>query len=211
MVYACSTLHLNIKIAVGFIPETARANDVIYRTDNFRRVAVSDHSGRDIFGHHASRTYNCVFPDDNAGKYTDVDAYLRPFFNSGATHAFQGIGASRMDIISQSCTRGEEDIVFNEGELGNINFIVNFDVITYLTTVVDSRVVPDTEMVSDGIFLSYHHVVAGLKIAANTATTIDNGAGANVSPRSNSEKTILRSTCQISNNYAIVNSRPALY
>ena len=169
-------------MTIRFFPETSGANDVLYLANNPRRVTVGDHPSRYIFGHYASSTDDGIFPDDNTREHTDVDAYLGTALDIWASHALQSIGAARMNIISQGYARAQENIIFDDGELGNINFVVNLNIIAYVTAVVDGRIVPDTEIISDVIFLSDYHVVTSLQIAANAAATIDNSAAADVSP-----------------------------
>ncbi len=60
---------------------------------------------------------------------------------------------------------------------------MNLHVISYGATIVDDRIVPDSEVISYIIFFSDDYMMTCLQVAADTATAIDDATLTNVSAR----------------------------
>ena len=172
-------------MTIRTVPETSGTSELSYVTYHLGRVAICDCRGWDVFGDHTSSTDDAVFSNDYSREHGAINAYLSSFFNTGSLHALVSIRAARMNIVSQSYPGSQENIILDDSELGDIDFVVNLNAISYPTTVVYDRVVPDTDTISDVILFSDDHIMTSLQVAADVATTVDDSTVTNMSPGAN--------------------------
>jgi len=171
---------------IWFIPETCGTIEVSYLAYYLGWITIANHPGWYVSGNHASSAYYAMLPNNDSGKNGAIDAYLSSLVNIRASHTLQGIRTAWMDIISEGYAGSQKSIILNDSELSDIDFAVNLHIVSYGTTVVNNRTVPDSEVISYIIFFSDDYVMASLQIAANAATAIDDATFTNVSVRANS-------------------------
>lgn len=82
---------------------------------------------------------------------------------------------------------------------------MDFDVIAYSAAIVDDRVTPDADIVSDKVFLPDDHIMTCPQIGANGATTVDRGARTNASSGTNAQGAILTAAGRVAERYPIIN------
>ena len=83
-----------------------------------------------------------------------------------------------MRVVADRHARRHEDIVFDRGELGDVDVAVDADAIADAAAVIDGGVVPQRALAADVRLLAHHGVMTGLEVVADFDRGINDRAGA---------------------------------
>jgi hypothetical protein len=136
-------------------------------------IAISQHTGRDITCHNATGPNKRALANGDVRQQSDVDSYTRPTLDRRPTHAQPTQGVR---IVSDGDARRQEYVIFQGGELGNIDIAMDLDIVPDCATIVYGRTVPNVQTATDTILLTDDHVVTGLQTGPDGGSGIDHCA-----------------------------------
>src|SRR5204863_3661618 len=147
----------------------------IDRPDNLGRIAHREHAGGRVDGDDAAGSDQRVLADGDQREQRDVQPDARAAPDGRALHA---LGADGMRVVADGHARRQEGVVFDRGELGDVDVAVDADAVADAAAVIDGGVVPQRALAADVRLLAHHGVMTGLEVVADFDRGINDRAGA---------------------------------
>lgn len=146
---------------------------------------------RDVVDNDGTRTDHGFFPDGNKRQNGDIDPDLRSLLYRRASHTLGRERTSGVQVVGDRDARGEEYVIFQGRELGDITIGMYFDTISDAASIVDHGIGPDGKVIANDVFLSDHHIVAGGQMGPDGRPFVDDGSASNLGVRAYGKRAVL--------------------
>jgi len=95
-----------------------------------------------------------------------------------------------MQIICHGYSWRDKYVILDHSELGNIDVTMHFDSGADGTAIVDDRIVPDMEIITNSILFPDHDIVAGLQTSADGGARMNDGATTDAGTRADDQRIV---------------------
>jgi len=85
-----------------------------------------------------------------------------------------------VQVVCDRDAWGEEYVIFQGGELGDITVGVNFDTVSDAASIVHHGIRPDRKVIANDVFLTDHYIVAGSQMRPDGRSFVDDRAASNL-------------------------------